>query len=77
MATTSNTTTSFLDRASFRSGKWSQEEEELASFLIMEFTAGTLADEEVHEGLSLRGYLSKKLRCNPKRVSKKVSKAPG
>ena len=51
-----------------RSGKWTREEMEYAHELINEFKAGTL---DLEEGVSLRSFLSKILRCNPKRISKK------
>ncbi|CAB9520838.1 RING [Seminavis robusta] len=52
-------------------GKWSQEEELYASALIDAFKAGELPRDDIEEGTSLRKYLSKKLMCSPKRVSKK------
>ena len=61
----------YKDRSSFRYGKWSREEEEYAAVLMKEFAAGTLP--AVEEGVSLRGFLAEQLRCNPKRISKKVS----
>jgi len=60
---------SFLDKSSFRSGKWTPEEEAYSNSLIRAFTNGSLPDAK--QGVSLRHYLSVKLRCNPKRVSKK------
>ncbi|CAB9521367.1 unknown protein [Seminavis robusta] len=52
-------------------GKWSQEEELYASAIIDAFKAGELPRDDIEEGTSLRKYLSKKLMCSPKRVSKK------
>lgn len=54
-----------------RAGKWTLEEEELASKLIYDFEIGNLSD--CKEGTTLRWYLSKKLSCAPMRISKKFS----
>ena len=54
-----------------RRGKWTMDEEVYAAGLMEAFNEGYLDD--VEEGMSLRGYLAKKLRTNVKRISKKVS----
>lgn len=51
-----------------RRGTWTNEEEEYVAALIDEFKLGYLP---LKEGMSLRCFLSKMLRCNPKRISKK------
>lgn len=45
-------------------GKWTDEEESYAHFLIDEFRLGNLS---IPHGTTLRGYLAKKLDCAPKR----------
>lgn len=57
-------------KSSLRQGKWTPEEEAYAQHLIIEFAAGTLPG--VEDGESLRRFLAEKLRCSPKRISKKV-----
>lgn len=54
-----------------RSGKWTAEEEALASKLIYEFEIGMLND--CDEGATLRSYLARKLNCAPMRISKKFA----
>lgn len=54
-----------------RSGKWTNEEENFANRLIVEFEAGSLQDCE--EGCTLRSYLARRLRCAPMRISKKFA----
>jgi hypothetical protein len=51
-----------------RRGKWTEEEEMYALRLIAEFKEGTLP---LAEGTTLRTFLSKLLRCDPMRISKK------
>ncbi|CAB9529037.1 expressed unknown protein [Seminavis robusta] len=53
----------------FRCGKWTDEEEAYAVALMEAFKDGLL--EDIEQGASLRLYLSTKLHCNVKRVSKK------
>lgn len=60
-----------IPRDSFRVGKWTNEEERFAMALMENFKNGSLQD--LPEGTSLRTYLSHKLKCNCKRVSKKAS----
>ena len=63
---------SFLtSQSQLRRGKWTAEEEVYASCIMEAFKEGSLKD--VEDGMSLRGYLAKKLRTNVKRISKKVS----
>ena len=45
-------------------GKWTDEEESYAHFLIEEFRLGNLS---IPHGTTLRGYLAKRLDCAPKR----------
>jgi hypothetical protein len=54
-----------------RSGKWTAEEESVASKLIYAFEMGQLDD--CPEGSTLRSYLAKKLNCAPMRISKKFA----
>ena len=54
-----------------RAGKWTADEEHFANQLISQFEAGTLIDCE--EGWTLRAYLSKRLNCQPMRISKKFA----
>jgi hypothetical protein len=51
-----------------RRGKWTIEEEQYASRLIVEFKAGLLP---LTDGTTLRTFLSKLLNCDPMRISKK------
>mmetsp|Transcript_21135 Transcript_21135/g.21254 ORF Transcript_21135/g.21254 Transcript_21135/m.21254 type:complete len:344 (+) Transcript_21135:193-1224(+) len=53
-----------------RSGKWSEEEEEYAEELIKAFKSGRIYPTR-EEARSLRSFLSRKLNCNPMRISKK------
>lgn len=62
---------SMLNKDQFRVGKWTDEEEDYAQGLMDAFSSGSL--EDLDEGTSLRTYLSVKLKCNCKRVSKKAS----
>ena len=59
------------DNSHLRSGKWTPEEEAYAHELIVDFSGGIIADIDSDEEISLRGYLAQKLRCHPKRISKK------
>ena len=54
-----------------RVGKWTLEEEHFAKKLIDQFEAGTLTD--CQAGTTLRCYLSKRLNCDPMRISKKFA----
>ena len=54
-----------------RRGKWTQEEQTYADFLISLFTAGTVPGCE--DGVTLRAFLAKELRCERMRISKKLS----
>ena len=54
-------------------GKWTQEEEEYAQFLMEEFRAGNIPNLE--NGASMRTYLAKMLICRPKRVTKKYERS--
>jgi len=51
-------------------GTWTDEEEVYANYVIQLFKEGLLSD-TVPEGGSLRAFLSIKLSCSPKRISKK------
>jgi len=62
---------SVFDQMNLRRGKWTQEEEAYAEFLIQEFEKGTVIDCE--NGCTLRSFLSKKLHCAPMRISKKYA----
>jgi hypothetical protein len=53
-----------------RRGKWSPEEQAYADRLIHDFEAGILP---LENGATLRAYLSKKLNCDPMRISKKFA----
>ncbi|CAB9527978.1 expressed unknown protein [Seminavis robusta] len=53
-------------------GKWTQEEEQYAQFLMEEFRAGNIPGLE--NGASMRNYLAKMLICRPKRVTKKYER---
>ena len=48
-------------------GAWSEEEEEYAERLTLEFREGNL---DLPDGTSLRQFLAQMLHCNPKRISK-------
>ena len=54
-----------------RSGKWTIEEEAFAERIIVEFESGSLID--CNEGITLRSYLSRRLKCAPMRISKKFA----
>jgi hypothetical protein len=51
-----------------RRGKWTMAEEAYVMRLIEEFRAGTLP---IANGITLRTFLSKLLKCDPMRISKK------
>ena len=51
-----------------RRGKWSAEEEIYALAAIHDFNAGCL---DAPAGITLRGYLSDRLQCDPMRITKK------
>ena len=53
-----------------RRGKWTNEEQAYADRLIRDFEAGLLP---LENGATLRAYLSKKLNCDPMRISKKFA----
>ena len=53
-----------------RRGKWTNEEQAYADRLIRDFEAGLLP---LENGTTLRAYLSKKLNCDPMRISKKFA----
>lgn len=55
----------------YHTGKWPVEEERFANRLVLEFEAGVL--EDCKDGVTLRSYLAKTLRCAPMRVSKKFA----
>ena len=55
----------------YHTGKWPIEEERFANRLVLEFEAGVL--EDCKDGVTLRSYLAKTLRCAPMRVSKKFA----
>lgn len=57
-----------------RSGKWSAEEETLATQLIVEFENGSLPPDECNPGCTLRSFLARSLCCAPMRISKKFAK---
>jgi hypothetical protein len=63
--------------AALRSGKWIPEEEAFANVLVELFLRGTLDDGGVaaacEEGVTLRAYLARQLRCTPMRVTKKFA----
>jgi len=54
-----------------RSGKWSNEEEDFANRLVLEFEKGWLKDCE--DGCTLRSFLARRLNCAPMRISKKFA----
>jgi hypothetical protein len=60
-----------IDR-SLNAGKWSIEENVYANQLVFAFEAGLL--EDCKEGVTMRSYLSTKLRCPPMRISKKFAR---
>lgn len=60
-----------------RTGKWSVEEEEYASKLTEFFSKGQLSLESKSNGKTLRSFLASKLRCDPMRISKKLSSQNG
>ena len=53
-----------------RSGKWIPEEEEYCNRLVEEFTEGLIP---LQEGVTLRSVLSRFLRCDPMRISKRFT----
>ena len=59
--------TLFSDEEPPHTGAWSDEEEEYAERLTVEFRQGNL---DLPDGTSLRQFLAKMLHCNPKRISK-------
>ena len=59
-------------REGVRRGKWTLEEQAYADRLIRDFEAGLLP---LENGATLRAYLSKKLNCDPMRISKKFAGA--
>ena len=54
--------------ATLRRGKWSYHEEQYANRIIIEFKAGVLP---LADGTTLRTFLSRLLKCDPMRISKK------
>ncbi len=58
------------DDPGLRKGKWSIEEEEYATAIIDQFTAGNV---DITEGTTLRAYLAEKLNCDPMRITKKFN----
>jgi len=54
-----------------RRGKWTPEEENYANRLIVEFEKGSIPD--CDNGCTLRLFLSRKLNCQPMRISKKFA----
>jgi|MDSY01.1.fsa_nt_gb hypothetical protein len=59
-------------REGVRRGKWTAEEQAYADRLIRNFENGLLP---LENGATLRAYLSKKLNCDPMRISKKFAGA--
>lgn len=59
-------------REGVRRGKWTSEEQAYADRLIRDFEAGILP---LENGATLRAFLSKKLNCDPMRISKKFAGA--
>eukprot|EP00616_Rhizochromulina_sp_CCMP1243_P009266 CAMPEP_0118970552 /NCGR_PEP_ID=MMETSP1173-20130426/7423_1 /TAXON_ID=1034831 /ORGANISM="Rhizochromulina marina cf, Strain CCMP1243" /LENGTH=411 /DNA_ID=CAMNT_0006919927 /DNA_START=301 /DNA_END=1536 /DNA_ORIENTATION=+ len=59
-----------VSREGVRRGKWTTEEQTYADRLIRDFEAGILP---LENGATLRAYLSKKLNCDPMRISKKFA----
>lgn len=70
LKTTKLPKTSSYGSEEFRRGKWTREEEEYARQLIGYFEAGLLP---IEEGTSLRSLLSKLLKCDPMRITKKFT----
>lgn len=60
-----------LQSMKVRRGKWTQEEESYADFLIEHFEKGTV--DGCENGCTLRAFLSRKLHCAPMRISKKYA----
>ena len=58
------------NREGVRRGKWTMEEQAYAHRLIRDFEAGLLP---LENGATLRAFLSKKLNCDPMRISKKFA----
>lgn len=56
-----------------RRGKWTAEEQLYAEQLIADFTAGTVG--RCDEGITLRAFLARELRCDRMRISKKFAGA--
>eukprot|EP00557_Chaetoceros_sp_GSL56_P013280 CAMPEP_0176476774 /NCGR_PEP_ID=MMETSP0200_2-20121128/241_1 /TAXON_ID=947934 /ORGANISM="Chaetoceros sp., Strain GSL56" /LENGTH=718 /DNA_ID=CAMNT_0017872485 /DNA_START=560 /DNA_END=2716 /DNA_ORIENTATION=- len=66
-----DTTPSIFQNTPLRRGKWTVEEETYANAIIETFEKGTLQGCE--NGCTLRSYLSRKLHCQPMRISKKYA----
>mmetsp|Transcript_36030 Transcript_36030/g.36714 ORF Transcript_36030/g.36714 Transcript_36030/m.36714 type:complete len:326 (+) Transcript_36030:83-1060(+) len=66
-----------IDNPLWRKGKWTIEEEEYAKKLVTAFRMGCLSCPSKVEGRTLRSYLSKRLNCNPMRISKKFAGLEG
>lgn len=60
------------NREGVRRGKWTTEEQAYADRLIRDFEEGILP---LENGATLRAFLSKKLNCDPMRISKKFAGA--
>lgn len=60
------------NREGVRRGKWTTEEQAYADRLIRDFENGILP---LENGATLRAFLSKKLNCDPMRISKKFAGA--
>lgn len=69
--TYNNGTPPFFQSMNKRRGKWTAEEEDYALFIVREFEKGTLREAE--NGTTLRSFLSRKLHCQPMRISKKYA----
>ena len=67
-ATACSDTYSTSCAAPLRRGKWTPEEEAYVARIIQEFNSGYL---KAPAGTTLRTYLSKKLHCDPMRITKK------
>jgi hypothetical protein len=67
-----STAASFPQQPQRRSGKWTVEEEEYANILIEVFNRGAVF-EDLQNGITLRSFLSRKLFCEPMRISKKFA----
>lgn len=65
------TTPPIFQNMPLRRGKWTSEEETYANAIIEAFENGTLLGCE--NGCTLRAYLSRKLHCQPMRISKKYA----